>query len=198
MPNPTSAPSPFVTTAAIARAAVVTLAVLASACASTDHAMPGPPPETRSTDTDVPIATTTPDDNTAILAAYQEFWQVWLRANNPPNPDYPDLVNVATGQELITVRQAISQDLGNGNYTRLPANASYRHDASIVSNLDGHALVTDCAVDDSEIRNRDSDQIVNGAAITQLLQSDLAQTAGRWRVSNVQKEQQWSGIRSCL
>ena len=55
-----------------------------------------------------------------MLAAYQEFWQVWLQANNPPNPDYPDLPKVATGPELTTGSGRIAKKVAEGTYTRLP------------------------------------------------------------------------------
>ena len=32
--------------------------------------------------------------------AYTDFWHVWLKANNPPDPDDPELAEVATGSQL--------------------------------------------------------------------------------------------------
>ena len=45
---------------------------------------------------------TTLTDEEAVLAAYQGYWDTWLAANDPPNPDHPDLERYATGAALRT------------------------------------------------------------------------------------------------
>ena len=49
---------------------------------------------------------TTLTDEEAVLAAYQGYWDTWLVANDPPNPDHPDLERYATGAALAKVRES--------------------------------------------------------------------------------------------
>ncbi len=75
---------------------VLTVAALASACAG--HSTP----QAHGSATSISATSTTaPDPKTAVLAAYQRFWQVWLAANNPPNPNDPRLAEVDTGAQLV-------------------------------------------------------------------------------------------------
>jgi hypothetical protein len=181
---------------------VVSLAALAGACGSSERtAAPASTSGPTSDPATTPVATTpgaTTDEQAAGLATYQEFWQVWLRANNPPNPDYPELAQVATGQELDTVKQAAARKLQNGTYTQLPVGSQYHHDATVHSIIQGHAIVGDCWVDDAQIRARQDDQIVNGDVVTELLLSELDLEGGTWRVSNVREQQEWPGIQPCV
>ena len=61
-------------------------------------------------------------DEQAVLAAYQGYWDTWLAANDPPNPDHPDLERYATGAALD--RESAS---------RSPTTGSRRTDASTAS-----------------------------------------------------------------
>jgi hypothetical protein len=55
-------------------------------------------------------ATTTapvPDDQQQVLAAYRAFWDAYIAASNPMNPEHPALVDHAADGELDTVRRTI-------------------------------------------------------------------------------------------
>ena len=53
---------------------------------------------------------TTLTDEEAVLAAYQGYWDTWLVANDPPNPDHPDLERYYTGGPLDRARREIIAD----------------------------------------------------------------------------------------
>lgn len=206
MSHTTSAPSPFVTTAAIALAAVVTLAALASACGSTDHGARstattefGPTTESSIGSTaSSGSPSTAPDDNAAVLAAYQQFWQVWLRANNPPNPDYPDLVTVDEGSQLVGARQTISEHRAKDEVIMLPPDSHYTHQAT--ATLDPHrstATIVDCAIDDSLLKVIATGEVVNGDTTTQLIQAQMHLTDKRWKVTSLKFVQEWPGEAQC-
>ncbi len=65
-------------------------AAVASACAGQSRTSRLAP----ATSFTAPASTAAPDPTSEVLAAYQEFWRVWLEANDPPNPDDPNLEKV--------------------------------------------------------------------------------------------------------
>ena len=117
-----------------------------------------------------------------MLDAYQEFWRVWLKANNPPNPDDPDLARVATGAELDTVRASIHASLETGTMTRLPTESRYHHRAAVLTVSAITATVTDCALDDAQIVVQRTGQVLNGEVATHAIAAELRHVDNRWRV----------------
>jgi hypothetical protein len=176
-------------------ALIAIVALLLTACSGSDsRATP------TSTDPEVTSAPPTTSPSTPegeVLAAYQEFWQVWLRANNPPNPNYPDLAKVATGLELGTVRTAIQKSVDEGTFTTLPTGSHYRHQAEVKQINGNEASVQDCAIDDSQIIQTVSGAIVNGDVVTQLLVSSVVRSNAVWQVTNVQEQAKWRGAVPC-
>ncbi len=174
--------------------ALVLVLQVAGACGSSGSDTGAP-----ATDSSLDSTTTVPaptDVEQAVLAAYQEFWRVWLRANNPPNPDYPDLAKVATGAELETVRTAIRKKILDGTYTRLPEGSHYRHRPALEKMTEAGASVRDCAVDDSQIVDA-AGHLVNDDVLTQLLISTVTRSGESWQVVSVHEQQQWLGDVEC-
>src|SRR5688500_8790290 len=90
-------------------ATVVALTLGAAGCGGggVDEAGSSPTTVAPSTTT-VPAPTTTVlTDEQAVLAAYQGYWDTWLVANDPPDPDHPDLARYATGAALARDKGAI-------------------------------------------------------------------------------------------
>jgi len=176
---------------------VALVLILAAACGRAD--LPAAPflttPATEPSDTTTPSATETEQ---AVLDAYQEFWRVWLKANNPPNPDDPDLARVATGAELDTVRAAILKKQAEGTYTRLPQGSGYRHRPAI-SGFSGtrNATVTDCAFDDAQLVKASTGQVLNDDKATQLIIGTLSEGDGMWRVLDIDVKRQTPGDIPC-
>lgn len=175
---------------------VALLVLTLAACGSN-----GPPAEAGSSTTgsSPPETTVIPTDaEHQVLAAYQEFWQVWLRANNPPNPDYPELANVATGAELATVKAAIAKKVADGTFTVLPPGSRYRHSPQFKGlSSAGDATVTDCAFDDAQLIRASTGEVVNGDIATQLIVGHLRNVESRWRVLDIDVQSQQAGEVPC-
>ncbi len=173
------------------------LLVVTTACGTSDPARQASP-TTGPGDTHASPATTQPDDSTrAVLAAYQLFWRIWLAANNPPNPNFPGLAQVAVNPELATARASIESKQNAGDFSRLPAKSRYRHDAAVRSLQLESAIVDDCAVDDIEVVHALDDSVVNNAVETQQIVGYLFRVDGTWRVSNIDIAKRWSGASKC-
>ncbi len=159
------------------------MAVAVTSCAGSGRPTATSEPATETTAADTTPATD--DVEQQVLDAYQEFWRVWLRANNPPNPDDPDLARVATGAELTTIRQAIRRSAEQGTFTRLPPGSHYRHTPTVTS-MDGPvAIVSDCSFDDAEIVDTSTGRVLNGAIAIHRIDARLRLVGSAWRVEQV-------------
>lgn len=95
----------------------VLAAVVLAACSSD-----GSPTAERSTTTTstVPPTTTTTtfEPQAAAVAAYRAFWQDFLVAGDPMNPEDPRLAEHSTGEELAAVRKSFLAAKAAGNVIR--------------------------------------------------------------------------------
>lgn len=140
---------------------------------------------------------TTLTDEHAVLAAYQGYWDTWLAANDPPNPDHPDLARYATGAALERARTAIEQHRTVGQLIRLPANAQYRHGAKVESLGPDTAALRDCSIDDAIVVDYGSGTVLDDAVISRRLEAQLVRVEGRWLIEDVVAVETWDGVAGC-
>jgi hypothetical protein len=176
-------------------------ASLASACAGGDdsRATRGPARTTKPSAAPTTLATTGGSDPaTAALAAYQRFWKVWVAANDPPNPDDPEIADVETGHQLTGTIQAIQDKRALGEVVRLPPHSRYRHNATVQIASNGTvAAVSDCAVDDSILSNAATGQIIDNQIETQMIAATMTLTPQGWKVLDTRYLKTWPGVVSC-
>lgn len=183
--------------------AVLPAAALAMACRST---VADPPtsttslaPASTSTSTASTSTTTTAATTSeqAVLAAYQAYWDTWLAANDPPDPDHPGLARYYTGTSLERARASIAANQARGVVLRLPPNTQYEHDA-VVRYVDGdRAIIDDCAVDDGQVLAADG-TVVDDSVVTEHLEVMLSWDGSHWRVADVRLVQEWEGVTGCV
>ncbi|MEZ5209294.1 MAG: hypothetical protein R2690_20500 [Acidimicrobiales bacterium] len=106
-------------------AAACCLALGITACSSDGDAEPEPPTAgtdapgaTAGTGTSAPGTTAMADEEAAVLDAVDGYWRTWLAANDPPDPDHPDLEKYATGAALERMRQSIAENKAVGYVAR--------------------------------------------------------------------------------
>jgi hypothetical protein len=175
---------------------VLTVAAFASACAG--HSTPQARADSTPTKPTSTTATTTPDPKAAVLVAYQRFWQVWLAANNPPNPNDPRLAEVDTGAQLAGARASIRIHQLRGEKVVLPHPSRYAHPATVT--VLGHgtaASVFDCSVDDSQLVLSATGRVIDASVQTQLIDADMVIQQGRWKVAATRFERTWPGVTKC-
>ncbi|HEY6532016.1 MAG TPA: hypothetical protein VIY72_06915, partial [Acidimicrobiales bacterium] len=141
--------------------------------------------------------TTAPTEEEAILAAYQGYWDTWLKANDPPDPDHPDLVNYATGAALENARLAIANHQRLGQVIRLPADSQISSLAEVDSLEVSVATVSDCATDDSKLLDAATGIVLDGEEATFRFEASMHLEDGEWRVATVESIEKWEGIVEC-
>ena len=189
----------------------IVLAALALSCGSDTSAAPSPsttnePPvvtttATAPTTTDPPptTATTTEPltDEEAILAAVDGYWQSFLDANNPPDPNHPDLGKYSTGPALEVTTENILKRQELGQAVVLPANPQWNHDVGSVQIAGDTATAIDSAIDDGQLVQRSDGTVLNDAVATFLWSFDLVLIDGSWKVTSTNLEEQWDGATTC-
>jgi hypothetical protein len=180
------------------RRPIVVLTVTATAFACAGH------PSTRASDPTLAPATsvtsaptTTQDPKAAVLAAYQRFWQVWLEANNPPNPTDPRLAEVDTGAQLERDRAEISRNRAAGITFKKATPSRADHRAFVLRLAGASALLEDCSLDDGVVVSRSSGSVINADVITYLWRVTIVKKGGLWKVADNTRLGKWRGANNC-
>ena len=160
---------------------VIVAAALVAACSSDDgDAATG----TTTTTTSVATTTTTTTEQ-EILAAYESFWDGYLQAADPMNPEHPTLVEVATGDQLRQLRSAFLARLSAGEVIRGEVETA----AEVVEVDSGAATVRDCYLDRTGIYDAASGERKDTeSGVRHLVTVGLVQESARWKVASITRE----------
>ncbi|MEW6470653.1 MAG: hypothetical protein AB1679_00075 [Actinomycetota bacterium] len=169
-------------------AVATTLVVAAAACSDSSSREDGDvSPETQPTQPATTVTTAAkPTVESEVLAAYRAFWDAYLAAADPMNPEDPRLAERATGGELETVQKAFLARRSAGEVIRgtldlAPRVASVRPDGAA-------ATVTDCYADHTGVYDaatgarKDSESGVRHLVTVEMV------LQGTWKVSSVTLE----------
>jgi pyruvate/2-oxoglutarate dehydrogenase complex dihydrolipoamide acyltransferase (E2) component len=192
----------------VARAAAVTVAVglLGASCAGgpdaaapaptppasasataapTDPAPPATPPPTpapTATATASPTADAQADLEAAVLEAHAGYLEAYFESGRRADPDYPPLLERATGAAL-RVAQASRQRYLDAGWR---VEGGYDSSATFVGvRDDGAAVVDDCLLDAAPAVDSAGDVVAPVADHRIYVMTVLVQMSGKWRVSEV-------------
>jgi uncharacterized protein (DUF1330 family) len=164
-------------------AGALLLAASASACSSgSDHRAAA------TTTSAVPTTTsTTAAAEPAPVVAYRAFWQSYLAAADPMNPEDERLRQYATGDELRQVGGAFLARKSAGEVIRGALDLA----PILVSTTDDEATVRDCYFDHTRVFNVSTNQPETPEdtarqLVTATLQRDAG--SGQWRVARIKHE----------
>lgn len=169
-------------------AVAVTLLLAAAACSGSSSGKDKEASPTTQPEQPVTTVTTAakPSVETEVLGAYRAFWDAYLAAADPMNPEDPRLAERATGGELETVQKAFLARRSAGEVIRgtldlAPRVASVNPDRTA-------ATVTDCYADHTGVYDaatgtrKDTESGVRHlVAVEMVLQ-------GTWKVASVTLE----------
>lgn len=141
---------------------------------------------------------TTDHDRQAIIDAYVGYWRARFTANSgTPNPTDPALAEFATGNQLEAVVKETQANLDQGHAFRAAPNPANFRKVTLVS-IDGdRAQVQECFVDDDQVIDRATGNLVDAAVTTQSVAGTLRFVNGRWKVSGTRLVQEWEGVAGC-
>lgn len=194
----TARPKPPLIVAAALAAASLLAGCKGSDTPSPAAAAPSTPPTTAVTTPTTALTATTRlvTDEDRIRETYRDFWMAWERANDPPNPDHPDLLRIYDGEALNNARRAISESKGRNERTVRPPNSRTSHNIQVTSVDRDKATVEDCSFDDLQVVNS-SGQVINGETATELWSASLVKKGDQWTVTFNEMKQKWQGEPGC-
>lgn len=156
-------------------------AALIGACSSEDgDAVAG----TTTTTTSVATTTTTAAEE-EVLRAYESFWDGYLQAADPMNPEHPVLADVATGDQLRQLRNAFLARLSAGELIRGEVETA----PEVVSVGGDAATVRDCYLDRTGIYDAATGQRKDTeSGVRHLVTVSLVQETHQWKVARITRE----------
>ncbi len=152
---------------------------------SSTSASPATAPATTAAPSTTPgtAAPSPADDEAAVLAAYQGFWDTWLQANDPPNPDHPGLARYYAGPALEKARAEITKNRQSGLLLRRPASSSFGFQTPSIEINGASAILTTCLVDDGLVVLQSSGAIVDSTVVNSDIEAHLTRSTDGWKVS---------------
>jgi hypothetical protein len=176
-------------------ALIAIVALLLTACSGSDSRATPTIPEAETTD---PIAAGDPTRD--VVTAIELYWTVWRAINNPPAPDDSRLTVVLEGEALTQVMSQLRTRASENQAVVLPQSSIFIHRTDRVDlGVDGtHATATECVVDDSQLIDRSSGAVLNGAIATyELVKTLRLRPDGRWRISLSSQVSRSEGVSGC-
>jgi hypothetical protein len=162
---------------------LVIAAALLGACTNDDGNTEAAREATSTTTTSHATTTTTAEQ--AVLGAYEAFWQGYLEAADPMNPEHPVLTEVATGDQLRQLRSAFLARLSAGEVIRGEVETA----PQVVEVNGASATVRDCYLDRTGIYDAESGERKDTAlGVRHLVTVQLVQESSRWKVAGITRE----------
>ncbi len=165
--------------------AVAAALALAGAACSPDADGPSTGTSSTSAMTGSSTTSTLAADDAEVLAAYRAFWDAYLAAADPMDPEHPALAQHATGKQLETLQKAFLASRAGGEVIRGTLDLAPR----VLSVTGDRAAVRDCYLDNSGVYDAATGSRKDTASGTRhLVTASLVREGGVWKVSDLTKE----------
>jgi len=187
---------PLSQTTVLLVASALTVLLAASSCGSADPTAEPTPTEVTGTTTPGTFGDP-PNPSSAAEVAYAQFWHVWTRANDPPNPELPDLAGIATAGQLELLRTSIRANADKGVRFEEPNPTRRSHKFTIVDASPDQVVIRDCTVDDGVSRDIETGALIDDSLATYLFKATLVLEGGSWKLADNERLGKWPGITNC-
>lgn len=143
-------------------------------------------------------ATTPPAEDVVIIDRYKQFWEARFSANQaPPNPDFPDLKNLATGEQLDQVVTETRERRDKGLAIRRPNPTVYERRVKLISTNGDTAVVQDCVTNDGIVYRVATGEVIDKKIVTRNLSAAMERVQGEWKLAKTSVIQEWEGVAGC-
>ena len=128
--------------------------------------------------------TTALAEEAAVEAAYRAFWDAYLQAADPMNPEHPALAQHATGKELEQLQRSFLALASAGEVIRGTLDLAPR----VVSVTGTSARITDCYLDNTGVYDAGGTRKDAASGVRHLIDVELVLEGGRWKVARIARE----------
>lgn len=165
-------------------ASIVAAAVLTASCSPGGD---GPPSSTTTKGPASTSSSTTTVDATeaAVLTGYRAFWDAYLAAADPMDPQNPLLEQHTVGIQLETIQKAFLSRRAGGEVIRGTLDLAPR----VVSVVGDKAAVRDCYLDNTGVYDAATGTRKDTASgVRHLVTATIQLDGGAWKVADLKKE----------
>jgi hypothetical protein len=125
------------------------------------------------------------EEEGAVLDAYEAFWDAYLEAADPMDPQHPVLQEHATGEQLQQVTGAFLARLSAGEVIR----GEFDLAPVMVELTDSTATVSDCYLDRSGVFDAETgERLDQESGVRHLVTAELRFEDGSWKVASMTRE----------
>lgn len=182
----------------------ILLAVVFTGCTNSDDKASSPitthrseVSSTTSTTTDTTDTTTEMTDEQAIIAAVDGYWRSYLVAGNPPDPSHPIIDEYTTGDAKVRMVDRLSELQIANQALRAPSPSILTSTVAVLSIEGETANVADCVVDDTQLVQLPSGQVLDDEVGTVMFSLTLQRVDGSWKVAIKSVAKKWEGQTQC-
>ena len=156
--------------------------VLLGACGDDDSSTPA-----TALDNDDDTTDTTASKEEELVAAYEESWNDFIRAGDPPQPDAPFLADHTTGEALTVVQNLLRSYEAEGVVMR----GTYEFNARVVESSEREATVHDCGLNQLQAVAAATGEVVDQSDdVPDGLIAALVLEDGNWKVTSLQNSEE--------
>ncbi len=149
-----------------------------------------------STESSTFSTSTTLDPKAAAQASLDEYWAMVKRLNGAPNPDDPQISQLAVDPSASAIRALLTSRLSQGlveRYDGVPYSVT-----ATIGGVDAQvATFTGCIVDGALLVDSATGQVQNDAVSTSSITGVLAMDNGSWKVSRYDVIKKVDGVVPC-
>lgn len=141
-----------------------------------------------------------PDQDEAVISAYEEAFQARVEVLAPPrpDPDDPQLAETHTGPMLEQIREVALGLQVQGRAIRYPEDSQHQLEVeSVAFRGEDIAILDVCAVDDGERIVVATGEVLAGGVFTGRITAAMQYVDGRWKLAETQQGEQQRGVTGC-
>ena len=165
---------------------LIVLALVLGACGG-GAADPSAGPSSRPT-TDFPAAVTTSTvlpEEAAVVSAYREFWEAYLEAADPMDPENPVLAEHAVNPQLERLQRGFLSRRSSGEVIRGTLDLA----PEVVSIDGGTAVVSDCYADSTGVYDAETGERKDTpTGVRHDITAEMVLDGASWKVSDITRE----------
>lgn len=190
----------------VATVGALVLLVFAPACSNddptptADATAPDPPPSTTATPTSQPVTTTTapPTPEQEASAAYLEITARHFRLLENPDSNDPSIAADHSGSNRRAIEEEMRTLAAAGQFVRYPDGEAPIPDVEVTEVEPGsRATLSVCLVDDSQVVDRATEEVVNDVVSSRLGDAVLIRADGAWRLDSQTLRERWADGKGC-
>jgi hypothetical protein len=149
-----------------------------------------------STTTTTQATTTTTTVEDAVKTAYLAYWRMADRLLAAPDPNDPELTELAAEPLLSSLKDQLATSAATGHHTSVPPGRVATHRVDSVSVTQNSASLTECFVD-GRVEFGPNGEVIDDALVTKTGDATMTLVLDAWKVTDIRFVSRSPGVSGC-